>query len=166
MKTILSLLTCLLFSLAVVAQTGASKAAATTPKKAATCYDQWYSVFKERGANPVADGTHEVIISLRNEYDFTECFLGKIDVKDGKLASKLQIQKMDGSYEEYDKKVGSMYQNAEGVVKEELRSVANGMSESLELGSGERIRLFFYKSLADKTKANKKAPAPAALIKN
>jgi hypothetical protein len=166
MKTTLCALVCLL-SLNVVAQTGATKsAAATPPKKAASCYDQWYAVFKERGADAVADGTHEVIISLRNEFDYAECFFGKIDVKDGKLASKLQIQKVDGSYEEFHKKVSSVYQNADGTVKEELRDVTNGMSESLELGSGEKIRLFFYKSVADKAKANKKAPNPAALIKN
>jgi hypothetical protein len=163
MKTILSILVCL-FSLTVFAQTGATKSA--TPKKEASCYDQWYAAFKDRGAAAVADGTHEVIISLRNEYGYAECFMGKIDVKDGKIASKLQIQKEDGSYEEFHKKVSSMYQNAEGVVKEEVRDIVNGMSESLELGSGERIRLFFYKSLADKAKANKKAPAPSALIKN
>lgn len=160
MKTVLTLLFCLV-SLIMFAQT------TTTPvKKAATCYDQWYAVFKERGANAIADGTHEVIISLRNEYDYAECFFGKIDVKDGKLNSKLQIQKVDGSYDLFDKKVSTMYQNPDGTVKEELRSVVNGMSESLELGSGEKIRLFFYKSLAEKIKANKKAPSPAALIKN
>ena len=164
MKTILSILVCLL-SLTVVAQTGATKSAAA-PKKEVSCYDQWYALLKERGASAIADGTHEVIISLRTEYDYAECFLGKIDVKDGKLASKLQVQKVDGSYEEFTKKVSAMYQNADGTVKEDLRDVSNGMSEALELGSGERIRLFFYKSIATKEKANKKAPSPAALIKN
>jgi hypothetical protein len=165
MKTILTAFVCLV-SLTGVAQTGATKSTATTTKKVAGCYDQWFAVFKERGAGEVVDGTHEVIISLRNEYDYAECFLGKIDVKDGKLSSKLQIQKVDGSYEEFNKKVSTMYQNTDGTVKEELRNVTNGMSEALELGSGERIRLFFYKSLSDKTKANKKAPDPSALIKN
>lgn len=160
MKTILTILICIL-SVAAFAQSGAAG-----PKKIPTCYDQWYAVFKERGASPVADGTHEVIISLRNEYDYAECFFGRVDVKDGKMVSKLQIQKVDGSYEEFNKKVSALYQNAEGTLKEELRYVTNGMSESLELGDGEKIRLFFYKSLTEKVKANKKAPAPAALIKN
>lgn len=164
MKTILSVLVCLL-SLTVVAQTGASKTAAA-PKKEASCYDQWYAVFKERGADPVADGTHDVIISLRNEYDYAECFFGKIDVKDGKLASRLQIQKVDGSYEEFNKKVTPSYQNVDGTVREDLRDVSNGMSEALQLSSGEKIRLFFYKSVASKEKANKKALSPSALIKN
>jgi hypothetical protein len=164
MKPILTILICFL-SVAVIAQTGTTKSSsAGTPKKVTTCYDQWYSVFKERGASPVANGTHDVIISLRNEYDYAECFLGKVEVKDGKLNSKLQIQKVDGSYEEFDKKASTLYQNTEGTLKDELRSVTNGMSESLVLGDGEKIRLFFYKSLIEKTKANKKAPNPAALI--
>lgn len=166
MKTLLSIILCL-FSITLFAQGGGAAKSSTAPKaKETTCYDQWFAVFKERGASPVADGTHDVIISLRNEYDYAECFYGKIDVKDGKLASKLQIQKVDGSYEEFTKKVSSMYQNTDGTVKEDLRDVTNGMSESLELGSGERIRLFFYKSVAQKEKANKKAPSPSALIKN
>lgn len=158
MKTVFTILICLL-SISAFAQTA-------PVKKVATCYDQWYAMFKERGTSPIADGTHEVIISLRNEYDYAECFFGKIDVKDGKLNSKLQIQKMDGSYDEFDKKVSSLYQNPDGTVKAGLLNVSNGMSESLELGSGEKIRLFFYKSLTEKVKANKKAPSPAALIKN
>jgi hypothetical protein len=167
MKTLLTLFISFL-SIGLFAQTGASKAPAksTTPQKAASCYDQWYAVFKDRGATPIADGTHEIIISLRNEFDYAECFFGKVDVKDGKIVSKLHVQKVDGSYEEFNKKVSPAYQNADGVLKEELRDVSNGMSEAIELGSGERIRLFFYKSIAAKEKANKKAPAPAALIKN
>ena len=170
MKTLVTLLICC-FSLTVFAQGGAAKStpAKANPSaspKAVNCYDQWYSVFKERGANAVADGTHEVIISLISENGYAECFIGKIDVKDGKLASKLQIQKVDGSFEDFDKKVSSNYQNADGVVKEELRVISNGMSQQMELGSGERIRLFFYKSIAEKAKANKVAPSPAALIKN
>lgn len=160
MKTVFTILICLL-TFSVFAQMG------TAPvKKTPTCYDEWYATFKERGANPLVDGTHDVIISLRNEYDYAECFLGKIEVKDGKINSKLQIQKVDGSYDNFDKKPGAIYQNAEGVVKEELRSIANGMSEPLELSNGEKIRLFFYKSLAEKVKANKKAPSPTSLIKN
>jgi hypothetical protein len=166
MRPILTILICFL-TLSVFAQTAAPKSSSTaTPKKVPTCYDQWYSLFKERGAGPIADGTHEVIISLRNEYDYAECFFGKVDVKDGKMSSKLQIQKVDGTYEEFDKKVSALYQNTEGVVKEELRNVTNGMSESLVLTDGEKIRLFFYKALSEKQKANKKAPAPSALIKN
>ena len=141
----------------------APKAKPVTPAASSDCWKEWYTLFKERGATPVADGTHEVIITIRNK-DYSECFLGKIDVAGGKLASKLQVQKVDGSYEEFDRTVSEAYQNATGTLKDDLRNVVNGMSASATLTDGETIRLFFYKSLAEKPKANKKAPAPASLI--
>lgn len=139
--------------------------AQTKPATSGACFKEWYGMFKERGAKPVPDGTQDVIITLRSG-DFSDCYMGRVDVLNGKLSGKLQIQKMDGTYEEFDKKVSATYQNAEGVLKEELRDINNGMSASLTLTDGEIIRLFFFKYVADKPKANKKAPAPAALVKN
>jgi hypothetical protein len=115
---------------------------------------------------PLADGTHEVVISIKGSDAYSECFLGKIEVKEGKMAGKLQIQKMDGSYGDFDKKATAFYTNESGQVKDELRFVNSGMSEEFTSTDGEVVRLFFYKSLAEKPKANKKAPSPSALIKN
>lgn len=157
MKIILTLLISFL-SLGVFAQSKGSSAASSD------CFKDWYTLFKERGANPVADGTHDVIITIRNG-SISECYMGRIDVVNGKLAGKLMVQKVDGTFGEFDKKVSATYQNSEGVLKEELREINNGMSASLSLTDGEIIRLFFYKSLGEKPKSNKKAPAPAALIK-
>lgn len=160
MKPILTILVCFL-SLTVFAQSGAAKQSAPS-----NCFKEWYTLFKERGANPIPDGTQDVVITVRGN-DYSECFMGKIDVAGGKIVPKsLHIQKVDGSYEEYDKKVGAAFQNEQGVLKEELRDVANGMSAAVNLADGENVRLFFYKFLADKPKANKKAPAPSALVKN
>jgi len=138
--------------------------AQSKPATSGSCFKDWYGLFKERGAKPIEDGTHEVIITLRNG-DYAECFMGKIDVSGGKIVSKLSIQKMDGTYEEFNKKVSEAYQNSEGTLKEEMRTINNGMSAPVVLADGESIRLFFYKTLGDKPKANKKAPAPSALVK-
>jgi hypothetical protein len=162
MKPILSALI-LLFSVSVFAQTQPKPAA--KPASSADCFKQWYSLFKERGATPVPDGMNDVIITLRSN-EYTECFMGRIEVANGRLASKLQIQKVDGSYEEFDKRVSASYQNEQGTLKDDLRDITNGMSASIVLSDGEYIRLFFYKSLAGKPTANKKAPAPSVLIKN
>jgi len=135
------------------------------PVNSGGCFNEWYSLFKERGAKPVPDGMNDVIITLRNS-TYVECFMGRIEVVEGKLSGKLQVQKMDGSYEEFDKRVGVNFQNAEGTLKEELREINNGMSALAMLTDGDYIRLFFYKALADKPKANKKAPSPSSLIKN
>lgn len=157
MKSVLVLLISL-FSTGLFAQSGTAK-----PGTSGGCFKEWYALFKERGAKPIEDGTHDVIITLRKD-DYTECFLGKIDVTGGKISSKLSIQKVDGSYEEFDKKVSEAYQNSEGVLKEEMRAINNGMSAPAVLADGLAIRLFFYKSLGDKPKANKKAPSPSALV--
>jgi hypothetical protein len=139
-----------------------------TPTKPSTsnCYKEWYTLFKERGTNPVADGTQDVVISIKGSDAYSECFMGKIEVKDGKMAGKLQIQKIDGSFGEFDKKATAFYTNESGQVKDELRGINNGMSEAFTSTDGEVVRLFFYKSLADKPRANKKAPSPSQLIKN
>jgi len=157
MKLLFTTLICFL-SVGVFAQTAPAK-------PANKCYQEWYSVFKERGAKPVPDGMNEVIISIRGD-EYGECFIGRVEVAGEKMIGKLQVQKMDGTYEEFDKKVSATYQNDQGTLKEELRTINNGMSQFVRLGDGEIIGLFFYKSLADKPKANKKAPSPAALIKN
>ncbi|HEY5748773.1 MAG TPA: hypothetical protein VIU12_22040 [Chryseolinea sp.] len=167
MKPILAILFSLFF-FGLFAQTkpaAAKKPASSKTAASSNCFKEWYTLFKERGANPVPDGTQDVIITLRSS-EYSQCFMGKIDVVEGKLSGKLQIQKMDGSYDEFDRTVSTAYQNAEGRLKEELREISNGMSASVTLNDGEIIRLFFYKYLAEKPKANKKAPAPAALVKN
>lgn len=159
MKAILSLILVFVISSVLFAQ---STAKASTGSS--SCFKEWYTLFKDRGANPLADGTHDVIITLR-QGDYAQCFMGKIDVVDSKISSKLQIQKMDGSFAEFDKKVSAAL-TRDGVLKEELRDISNGMSASINMEDGEIVRLFFYKSLAEKPKANKKAPSPSELIKN
>lgn len=164
MKPILSAII-ILFSVSVFAQTQTKPAAKPAAKPAGDCFKQWYSLFKERGATPVPDGVNDVIITLRNN-EYTECFMGRVEVTNGRLTGRLQVQKVDGSYEEFDKRVSASYQNEQGTLKEDLRDITNGMSASVTLSDGDYIRLFFYKSLAGKPAANKKAPAPSVLIKN
>ena len=154
----------ILFTLVTVGLYAQSGQAKPAPKPSTDCFKEWYTLFKERGATALADGTHDVIISLRSG-TYSDCYMGKIDVAGGKLAGKLLIQKVDGSYEEFDKKVSSSFQNTSGVLKDEMREITNGMSEQVTLADGETIRLFFFRSLAEKQKANKKAPSPAALVK-
>jgi hypothetical protein len=163
MKPILSVFI-LSFMVCFFAQ-GQTKQPAKQPTASGDCFKQWYSLFKERGANAVSEGVNDVIITLRNA-DYSECFMGRIEVTNGRISGKLQIQKVDGSYAEFDKRVSASYQNAEGTLKEDLRDVINGMSASVALSDGEFIRLFFYKTLAEKPVANKKAPAPSVLVKN
>lgn len=162
MKPILSVF---ILSLSVSFFAHAQTKPAAKPVASSNCFKEWYTLFKERGATPIPDGVNDVIITLRNN-EYSECFMGRVEVSNGRLVGKLQIQKVDGSFEEFDKRVSASFQNEQGTLKEDLREVVNGMSASVVLADGDYIRLFFYKSLASKPVANKKAPAPSALVKN
>lgn len=146
------------------ATAGGSSAAKTAPS--GNCYNEWYSLFRERGAKPIPNGTHDVVISIRHG-NYADCFLGKVDVFGGKLSSRPQVQKVDGTYEEWDRRISANYFDSEGKIKDNaILEINNGMSSELTGSEGELVRIFFYQFVAEKPKANKKAPAPSALIKD
>lgn len=160
MKPILAILFSFL-TLGVFAQGAPAK-----PTASKNCFNEWYALFKERGAKPIPTGIHDVVIAVRKG-DYSECYMGKVDVMDGKISGRPQVQKMDGSFEEWDYRISQSYFDADGKIKNTaLLEINNGMSAEVTLADGENIRLFFYKFIADKPKANKKAPAPSALVKN
>lgn len=159
MKTLTTLIA-FAFAFTAWAQNPPAKAPATN------CYSDWYSLFKERGANPIADGMQDVIIAFRSS-SYSECFMGRISVLGGKVNGRLQVQKTDGTYEEWDKRVHEAYFDTNGNIKnEKMLEITNGMTAEFLITEGEYARLFFYKFVADKPKANKKAPSPASLVKN
>ena len=156
---IASLLT--LFISPVFAQT--KTAAKPAAKK--DCYGEWYTLFRDRGAKPINDGTHEVIISIRKE-GYSECFMGKVDVYNGKLKLPVYIAKDDGSFETLSKSgfkldPASLQNGSE----EELSTITDGMSVTAYGTDKETVKLFFYKFINDKVKKNKVAPPASALVK-
>lgn len=160
MKPILAILFSFL-SLGVFAQGASGKAAASS-----NCFNEWYALFKERGSKPIPTGIHDVVIAFRKG-EYSECYMGRVDVMDGKITGRIQVQNMDGTYEEWDKRISQSYFDSDGNIKSAaLLEIHNGMSAEVTLTDGENVRLFFYKFIAEKPKAHKKAPAPSALIKN
>jgi hypothetical protein len=166
MKSILTILISLL-SVGAFAQ-GQSKAPASgSAAKATDCYSEWNAIFHERGAKPIPNGNHDVVISIRNG-SYSECFMGKVTVLDGRIAGRPQVQKIDGTYEDWGKEVSHKYFNSDGTRVAEanaLLTINNGMSGEMELADGDIVMVFFYQAVHEKAKANKKAPSPAALIK-
>ena len=78
-------------------------------------------------------------------YDTLDRINIKANLREGK---KLQIQKLDGTYEEYNKKVSEAYQNTEGTLRA-LRSIRSHSSFANELArmniSAERfLRTFIH----------------------
>jgi len=165
MKPIFAILFSFL-SIGLFAQ-GQSAKSTTAKPAASNCYEEWYSLIKERGARPVGNGNQDIILSIRSG-NYSECFMGKVTVLDGKIAGRPQVQKVDGSYEDWGKEVSQKYFNSDGTRTAEsntLLTISNGMSGEMVLSDGEIVRCFFYQSVLEKTKANKKAPAPSSLVK-
>ena len=158
MKPILAILLSFL-SLGVFAQGASGK-----PATSGNCFNEWYSLFKERGAKPIPTGIHDVVIAVRKG-DYSECFMGKVDVMDGRITGRPQVQKVDGSYADWDYRVSQAYYDNDGKLKAGVAEIHDGMSAEVTMIDGENIRMFFYKFIADKPKANKKAPSPSVLIK-
>ncbi len=145
MKPILAVLFSF-FSLGVFAQSQGSKStgSAQANKPASNCYEEWYSVFKERGANPVANGIQEAVVTIRNG-NYSECFMGRVNVLDGKVLGRPQVQKMDGTYEDWGKDVSHKYFNTDGTRTEEgnsLLTITNGMTGEMLLADGDIVRAF------------------------
>ena len=139
-----------------------TKAPATTKD----CYGEWYTLFRERGAKPIPDGTQEVIISIRKE-GFSQCFMGKVDVENGKLKLPVMIAKDDGSFETLAQ-TGLKIDPASTAGKdpEALTTITDGMSVTAYTADHETVKLFFYKYVNAKGAKNKVAPPVSALVKN
>jgi hypothetical protein len=138
-------------------------AVVVTPKD---CYQDWYEKMRARGANPVTDGMHPVIITLKSETSGV-CLMGKIQVTNGKIVPPLMIQQEDGEYQAANllgKKLDPGF--TETMSEDELYKITDGMSILFRTASQEYGRLIFY-SFAKKDKtANKVAPSPDELIKD
>jgi len=141
MKRIYAAFSCLLLSAVLNAQTPT-----TTPTN---CYTKWEQKFEERGAEEVADGTHEdVIITVRIGAE-AQCWTGKVEVKGGVITAmyrKLQ----DGSYEVYKPKLKF----------DVPMKIVNGISVSLLGVDDELINVIFPKTLKPKKVGYSSAPEP------
>lgn len=145
-----------------VASTTATGNTKQAPQK--DCFREWLDIFRERGGKPVTDGTQEVIITLRRT-DRSVCYMGKIEVANGKVKPPLWVQKEDGTFETFaamGKKLDPEFTT--NMTEDDLFTITDGMTISFRTSDQEYGRLFFYKFLNDKPKANKKAPSPSELI--
>ncbi len=139
---------------------------AKTASPAKDCYGEWYSLFRERGAKPIPDGTQEIIISIRKD-GYSQCFMGKVDVAGGKIKMPVYIAKEDGTFETLTE-TGLKIDPSSIASKDPdaLTSITDGMSITAYTTDHETVKLFFYKYIHDKPKKNKVAPAASSLVKN
>lgn len=170
MKTQLRLLVILMsFSPMILLAQQASPAQSSGPAVPADdCFKEWTSLFRERGAAAVTDGTHSVVISLWNSKAGTSnCYMGKVDVSGGKIKRPVLVQKEDGSFEPFST-LGkgldpSMYKN---MTEDQIATITDGMSIYFQLSDIEGGQIFFYTFVNPKPKKLKEAPSAKSLVKN
>jgi hypothetical protein len=146
--------------------TSATFSQTKTAPTAKDCYGEWYTLFRDRGAKPIPDGTQDIIISIRKE-GYSQCFMGKVDVEGGKIKLPVQIAKEDGTFEtlaETGLKIDPASIGAKN--PDALTVITDGMSVTAFTADHETVKLFFYKFVNDKPKKNKVAPPASALVKN
>jgi hypothetical protein len=174
MKTHLKFFLLLLFvlPLAALAQKGGSpqkggSQSGGAQSAGADCFKEWYTIMRERGAATVTDGTHDVIITLRNTQEgSSKCFMGRVEVAGGKMKRPIMVQKEDGSYEAFASLgIGLDPGFARSVTESDMNTITDGMSINFQMSDMEYGRIFFYTFINDKPKGLKQAPSPKALIK-
>jgi hypothetical protein len=142
-------ITTLFLVLGVSAYVNAQTPDAKKTGEETNCYLKWAKKFEDRGADDVADGVYtDVIITFRNGSE-AECFNGKCDVKDGKVAGMYR-QMEDGNYE---------------LLKKKLRydfpiTITNGMSKTVLTFDDELINVLFVKKIKAKKAGFVKAAEP------
>ena len=138
----------------------------TQPPANKDCYGEWYTLFRERGAKPIPDGTQEIIISIRKD-GYSQCFMGKVDVENGKIKPPVLIAKDDGTFESLAES-GLKLDPASLAAKDPdaISTITDGMSITAYTTDHETIKLFFYKFVNAKGAKHKVAPAASTLVKN
>lgn len=127
----------------------------------ANCYEEYYEVFRERGASPVPDGVHDAVVSIRagNKCD---CYMAKVEVKDNEIKKTLGLILIDGSVKNMGVNLSEKYNDPANPAKL-YTDINNGMSATFLSDDNRLINIFFISQLNPKTKAIKAAPSAKSL---
>ncbi len=142
------------FTLTLVATAMMSAMAQTS--NTGNCFDEYFSLFRQRGAKKVTDGDQAIVVALKKD-NIGRCFMGKVAVKNGEIVPPVYIEKSDGSFEEFKPEISPAFAN---VSLEMRRKIEDGMTITFITSENESLKGFFINFLADKPKANKLAPPP------
>lgn len=161
MKNILLIALSLTVFNAINAQSGESQKNYKTPKN---CFEEYYNSFSTRGAIPVKDGEHQIVISIRKDGN-CECIEGKVNVIGGKIKGPVMVKKEDGSYEPTKKKLNPNTGKGENDLGA-VNFIHKGMSPTISTSEMDVVNLFFVDCLKPEVKKNVAAPSPNDLKGN
>lgn len=113
------------------------------------CYTKYRKAFMDRGAEEVTDSTYEGVIIAIREGNETNCFLGMVSVKSGKVVlDNFYIALEDDSYEN----IGPRFKNYKPV------EIKDGISQIIIDKRDNLYNVIFLDHLKPKKKGFKKAP--------
>jgi hypothetical protein len=132
-----------------------------TSNAQSNCYEEYVKVFNERGAATIPDGIHEVVVTIR-EGSKSECYMGKVEVKNNQIINTLGVILEDGSMKKMGVKLNAKYNDANNPAILYM-DIVNGMSSAFLSEDNKLINVFFYKQLNTKAKSIKLAPPANSL---
>ena len=118
------------------------------------CFKKLEDAFLKRGSYTVADEMHRNVIVSFFTPEGTDCVSGKARVENGTIVS-IFLQYDDNTYELYEKKFYN--------TKKQAPTIANGISEMIFTGDGEKLRVVFIDKLKPKQKSYKAVSLPEDL---
>lgn len=129
------------------------------------CYVDYYSAFINKGAKPVTDGQHEVVVSVLHQWK-SECYIGRTTVKGGKLVLPVELQKDDLSFAP----ISTVFRDLDHAWllkqnQETLYDVASGMSKMFVTQEGYYVQIFFPDFINTNSGVNRKAPSASEMFK-
>lgn len=154
----------ILFLLGILTQAYSQDGLSRHLKGIEGCYLEYYSEFANKGAKPVTDGQHEVVISIIYQ-NRSECYMGKATAKNGKVVLPVMIQKEDMSFAP----LGSLFKHLDTEWlakqnKETLYDITDGMSRLIVSEQGYQIQVFFPEFINPSSGANRVAPPASELL--
>lgn len=125
------------------------------------CYEEYFKLFSERGASPIPDGIHEVVVTVR-EGNKSDCYMGKAEVKNNQIVQTLGVILEDGSLKKMGVKLNAKYNDANNPAILYM-DIVNGMSSAFLSDDNKLMNIFFFKQLNTKAKSIKLAPPASSL---
>jgi len=115
-------------------------ALAQTPNS--NCFDEYFSLFRQRGAKKVPDGDQSIVVAFKKD-NVSRCFMGKVAVKNGEFVPPILIEKADGSFEEFTPVIEPAFAN---IPVEKRRKIEDGMTITFTTIENESLKGFFINS--------------------
>lgn len=156
----------ILFFLGIMTQAFSQEGLALHLKGIEGCYIDYYSAFANQGAREVTDGEHEVVISVIYMNN-SQCYMGKVTIKEEKLVAPILIQKDDMSYAS----VATIFKDfdQEWYAKQDpntIFEINGGMSKMFLSQQGYQVQIFFPEFINKNSGVNRKAPPASEMLKN